>query len=990
MHLLPPKVIGRRLLPLMVAVLVDLGVLAFFANNARGDYSENFDDIADVTAWPDGFNGASSKEWGAVNVNLSGVIPDGLTITRDTTFFSIGASGGVQRGTGCIMLLSTGATSDNSSSAAIDLFLDFTGRPAGNISFDAATVFNSTGNRAGTLRLYASVDGTNFSEVVGVNLPYVAYNNTIGSASVSAALPASFSNCATARLRFYYHNGTGGETGSRPKISIDNILVTNALPKDALFISSVSPNPVIGSNGAQPFTINGSGFVEGCNVILRDLTTGQPPYQNRVISSFSNSQITINPNFTTEPHRWSVEVKNPDEAATEQFEFQVSSPYAQGLVWRVEDGGNGHSYSLSTPPQSITWSDARDAAIAAGGHLATITSAAENAFIVSLGLSNRWTWVGASQTDVTAEPLGGWTWVTGEPMDYQNWSAGEPNNLYNATFNQSEDWMMIFPDGKWNDHMNVAGEVVQYVIEFESPRNDIDVRNLKKTETSYLPGQTHLGHDYNSNPLMPLADVGKAVVSPVSGFVASFGSYGASNSYGDLLVAITTTVPPNTSLKRLNGNSAVVATNTVTVFLGHLSPRKYDSSGIEDFTASTVSLNPGDPVIAGQTIIGYVAPQSHNGGWTPHIHVGMLPYAENGLGGFTQPITRSHYPGKWQTNDSLLDSILAVMIDPSSAFPVLSGDKPYSISGTVVDANGQGISGLPLILASPYTLAAYAMTDLNGQYEFSNLSAGGNFIISIAENDVIQSTTSANVSLLESNAIVDLVIGSTQSSFAITENPQSQNALVGDNILLATLVIGSGPFQFQWQFNGVDLNEQTNPTLDLNQIQKSQSGSYRIKVTRGETQIYSNPAIVNVYTPFEYFQILNFTAEEIAEPSFSAWTAMPMGDGVSNGYKFLFNIDPSRPMTDHDRAALPKVVVDPGASGVDYLGLTFRLNALAGDEGFVLKKSPDLSPNSWQTVVPDLWEVVDTDAQTGDEIIRLKINVSGQNKQFLQIDSVQP
>jgi hypothetical protein len=39
-------------------------------------------------------------------------------------------------------------------------------------------------------------------------------------------LPTIFDNSASARLRFYYHNGTGGTTGSRPKISIDNLKVT--------------------------------------------------------------------------------------------------------------------------------------------------------------------------------------------------------------------------------------------------------------------------------------------------------------------------------------------------------------------------------------------------------------------------------------------------------------------------------------------------------------------------------------------------------------------------------------------------------------------------------------------------------------------------------------------------------------------------------------------------------------------------------------------
>ncbi|HEV8578399.1 MAG TPA: hypothetical protein VGX68_04895, partial [Thermoanaerobaculia bacterium] len=87
-------------------------------------------------------------------------------------------------------------------------------------------------------------------------------------------------------------------------------------------ISSVSPNPVTGSNSSQPFTIYGSNFVSGANVTLRDLSAGQT-FSNRATSSFSSTRIVINPNFTTAAHTWSVEVINPDGKSSGQFVFQV-------------------------------------------------------------------------------------------------------------------------------------------------------------------------------------------------------------------------------------------------------------------------------------------------------------------------------------------------------------------------------------------------------------------------------------------------------------------------------------------------------------------------------------------------------------------------------------------------------------------------------------------------------------------------------------------
>ena len=47
---------------------------------------------------------------------------------------------------------------------------------------------------------------------------------------MSAIRSAGFTNSATARIRFYYHNGTGGTTGSRPKVSVDNVSVTGGGP----------------------------------------------------------------------------------------------------------------------------------------------------------------------------------------------------------------------------------------------------------------------------------------------------------------------------------------------------------------------------------------------------------------------------------------------------------------------------------------------------------------------------------------------------------------------------------------------------------------------------------------------------------------------------------------------------------------------------------------------------------------------------------------
>ena len=55
-------------------------IFALFINNqakaqtyydmSSGNYSENFDDIANVTNWPNAFNGPSSTEWRGLAIEL--------------------------------------------------------------------------------------------------------------------------------------------------------------------------------------------------------------------------------------------------------------------------------------------------------------------------------------------------------------------------------------------------------------------------------------------------------------------------------------------------------------------------------------------------------------------------------------------------------------------------------------------------------------------------------------------------------------------------------------------------------------------------------------------------------------------------------------------------------------------------------------------------------------------------------------------------------
>lgn len=103
------------------------------------------------------------------------------------------------------------------------------------------------------------------------------------------------------------------------------------------------------------------------------------------------------------------------------------------------------------------------------GHLATVTSAAEDMFITQLNSSaiGGQIWLGGVR-----DSAGDFMWVNGEgpiphvnggPL-YSNWADGEPNNYLGV----SEDHLTTgFRGDQWNDEGYSRGAVNGYVVEYD-------------------------------------------------------------------------------------------------------------------------------------------------------------------------------------------------------------------------------------------------------------------------------------------------------------------------------------------------------------------------------------------------------------------------------------------------------------------------------------------------------------------------------------------
>ncbi|MCX6834361.1 MAG: lectin-like protein, partial [candidate division Zixibacteria bacterium] len=133
--------------------------------------------------------------------------------------------------------------------------------------------------------------------------------------------------------------------------------------------------------------------------------------------------------------KWEADV-SPLDGYIVEWDFFHSDTLTDFHQWKVSDGGNGHWYALL--PDGMPWVQARDLAgqfnqNGTFGHLATITSEAENLFIADNIVSR----IPAPDDRVDPVWLGGyddsaWVWITGEPFSYTNWGLYEPDSAANA------------------------------------------------------------------------------------------------------------------------------------------------------------------------------------------------------------------------------------------------------------------------------------------------------------------------------------------------------------------------------------------------------------------------------------------------------------------------------------------------------------------------------------------------------------------------------
>jgi len=178
------------------------------------------------------------------------------------------------------------------------------------------------------------------------------------------------------------------------------------------------------------------------------------------------------------------------------FIFLPDLSYAAKVKWAQ----NGHEYELIISGL-ISWDQANSIAVSKGGYLVTITSAAENSFIVgSFGSSIIGAWLGGYQLPGSLEPRGGWTWVNGEGWGYSNWAGGQPDNNRNevASGENVLNYWAVGSLGQWNDYHSSPGTWYgtasdRFIVEYPAPKPQI--KSVKAKYKGYFHEKIPFSND---------------------------------------------------------------------------------------------------------------------------------------------------------------------------------------------------------------------------------------------------------------------------------------------------------------------------------------------------------------------------------------------------------------------------------------------------------------------------------------------------------------
>lgn len=150
--------------------------------------------------------------------------------------------------------------------------------------------------------------------------------------------------------------------------------------------------------------------------------------------------------------------------------------------------------------------------------------------------------------------------------------------------------------------------------------------------------------------------------------------------------------------------------------------------------------------------------------------------------------------------------------------------------------------------------------------------------------------------------------------FIIIIQPQSQTVDTGDDVTFLVAVAGGvSPYTYQWYYNNVALSGETDPTLELTNVDSGDAGNYKVVITDSTGQILtSNVAVLTVnaaaITGFGSYgdidpntdlqsHVDNFTYQESFNVTHNAPINAPIPQAGSNNKYWIIKV----PSTESDK-----------------------------------------------------------------------------------------
>ncbi|MFM8470119.1 MAG: S8 family serine peptidase [Limisphaerales bacterium] len=228
---------------------------------------------------------------------------------------------------------------------------------------------------------------------------------------------------------------------------------------------------------------------------------------------------------------------------------------------------------------------------------------------------------------------------------------------------------------------------------------------------------------------------------------------------------------------------------------------------------------------------------------------------------------------QWRFNGSdilgAVGSILTLTNVQSSAAGLYSVRISNPVATNFSADAGLFVNSPPVVLAHPtnqtvvlgsnvtFTVAAGGAGPFTYQWRVNGAPIGGavnsSYTITGAQlgqsgsYDVIVGNNLASV--FSSNAVLTVI-----PPFSISPQPLGRSALVGTNVSFSVGAVGlgafTGPFTYQWTFNGTALAGQTATNLAFTNLQLTNSGSYACVVGSPLGSLTSSPALLSVFNPF--------------------------------------------------------------------------------------------------------------------------------------------